>query len=235
LHYLSMKEVYPPDLINVVLSKDFRNTHYGEGVPDELLREMACLDFCAELELEGYTGSRLDKSTFGHILQCHVARVNRGVASDFSKVSMHESNLKKIFTDVESLVDDEECHGIFNILPQHYCKKVVFCTGRQGEFVKIPAWYITIPEHQIKWIRPKEKKEPAFHVLYLCNRGDSIRKDDNMTLSGLGKMVVRQLRKMGYIVHLIYPPIANKNLVQRIFHSLGNPKDRPRNSITRSR
>src|SRR5882757_2235522 len=41
----------------------------GEGIPDDLLREMACLDFCAELELEGYTGSRLDKSTFDHILQ----------------------------------------------------------------------------------------------------------------------------------------------------------------------
>ncbi|XP_035706246.1 FAST kinase domain-containing protein 5, mitochondrial isoform X2 [Folsomia candida] len=199
LHYLSIREIFPQNLINYVLGEKFVQTYYA-NTSEIYLRELLCLDFCAELEIVGYTGARLDKIARDKISKGHISRVSKPLGP---KLSAYEVSLRKLTTILESFLGGPEYCVISNILPHHHCKKIIFCTDATGKPSPIPHHYRNLPEHEIKYLNGGDLQ---FHVMYACNRSDFIPSEKKLT--GSGNLIIRQLKKLGYRVHVIFPPFT---------------------------
>ncbi|CAL8110514.1 unnamed protein product [Orchesella dallaii] len=196
LHYLSIRNIFLPDLISMCLSKEFRDTYYGKG-REIFQRELLCLDIAIDLEIPEYNGNRLGEKMFNLIMKRNMLRLKPPTSL---KVSVYQRFLFGVTEAIELILLDKDLFHLCNVLPQHHTMAIVVCTNNEGQHVKIPEYFIDTEAYKIKKIK-KDNTNLQYHALVLL--GKNLHIFNSKELTGQAQLQIRQMKKLGYKIHMV--------------------------------
>ncbi|CAL8078630.1 unnamed protein product [Orchesella dallaii] len=221
---LSMRNIYPQDLISLALSDDFLGNTFGRSMYT-YTPEVLYLDICAGIEAANYSGPRLSEKYRGFLTKKNmlwIADEEKVTSSEYQKIARF-----MLAVCANSLGGPEFCH-ICNIVPPFRTIGVVYCLKEPDmQPVPVPESFTTIDDFIIKYIPDSDDavdKNVKFHAFVLFPGSHAtVNTSEPM---GMAVMHCRQMEKLGFKIHPIYlghnvkNPAAMKKFVSDV---LGTP------------
>ncbi|XP_024945660.1 uncharacterized protein LOC107272639 isoform X2 [Cephus cinctus] len=192
LHYMSMANLYPKNLIEKALAKDFILQAYGKDV-HKINREALFLDRSVEVELPDYTGPRLEAGTWKS-----VAQKNRWTLK--MKQNQMTNNADTLLLDVlktcKEIFGFDSAVVVDQTLP-HYTKPDIYiCLDGNKKPIPVEPLLTELPFGSIK--RAPEINLSNSQWIAIIVGGPNCYIRNTTQYCGLIASKLRQLRQIGY-------------------------------------
>ncbi|XP_046488900.1 FAST kinase domain-containing protein 5, mitochondrial [Neodiprion pinetum] len=192
LQYLSTVNVYPKDLISMVLDPNNLRLTYGPtaySIPIPIL----FIDANVEIEVPDYTGPRLGIKSRTTITKLIVTPPPK---KDVLKLSARHRLVVQIMNTFEAIFDSSEMMHLDWVLPQFTDGDVIICLDNNGSPLPVKQIMSEIPFGEIKRAPKVYPEGSKWLAVFICSQTCYI-KDTNLLL-GKDLVKIRLLEKIGY-------------------------------------
>ncbi|XP_046748545.1 uncharacterized protein LOC124412589 [Diprion similis] len=192
LQYLSIVNVYPKDLITMVLDPNDLRLAYGPtaySLPIQIL----FIDANVEIEVPDYTGPRLDIKSRTMITKKNVSRTPN---KDTTKLNIRNKLTVDIMNTLEAIFSSSEMMHLDLVLPQFVDRDVIICLDKNNSPLPVKQIMGQIPFGQIKRAPKIYPEGCKWLAVVVCTPGCFIQNTNLLLGKDLTK--IRLLEKIGY-------------------------------------
>ncbi|XP_048512180.1 uncharacterized protein LOC105691028 [Athalia rosae] len=194
LHYLSIANVYPKDLIAMVLDPQKIHTTYGPNAWP-VIHPILAIDLNVEVEVPDYTGPRLTAKQRAIIAKKNALPIPK--SQDSNNAANSKINfISSIMDTLKDVLDGCDLIHTEILLPHHRLFDIVICLDKNKTPIPVKS---ILPEMELGEIKRVPSNLPeGTQLLAVIPCGVNCYIRDTRLLLGKDAMRIRQLRQIGY-------------------------------------